>query len=83
MTIYGTPLTFGLFKSKLLEHNLVNAELVPIKPRDIIKLRVFSVEFIRVTHSIVDGVELGIHSPVGLVVHTGYLNLILILLMVS
>ncbi|MGB9715009.1 MAG: ribonuclease J [Thermodesulfovibrionales bacterium] len=69
--VYGTPLTLGLVKSKLFEHNLENVELIPVKPRDIVSLGVFSVEFIRVTHSIVDGVGLGIQTPLGLVVHTG------------
>ncbi|MGQ9569233.1 MAG: ribonuclease J [Thermodesulfovibrionales bacterium] len=69
--VYGTPLTLGLVRNKLLEHHLVNVELIPVKPRDIIKLGAFSVEFIRVTHSIVDGVGLGIQTPIGLVVHTG------------
>jgi ribonuclease J len=69
--VYGTPLTLGLVRSKLLEHNLEKAELNPVKPRDIIKLGVFSIEFIRVTHSIVDGVGLGIQTPLGLIVHTG------------
>ena len=69
--VYGTPLTLGLVRSKLLEHHLENAELNPVKPRDVIQLGVFSIEFIRVTHSIVDGVGLGIRTPVGLVVHTG------------
>jgi len=69
--VYGTPLTLGLVRSKLLEHNLEKAELNPVKPRDIIQLGVFSIEFIRVTHSIVDGVGLGIQTPLGLIVHTG------------
>ncbi|MEW6213747.1 MAG: ribonuclease J [Nitrospirota bacterium] len=69
--IYGTPLTLGLVRSKLLEHHLEKTELIPVKPRDIINLGMFSIEFIRVTHSIVDGVGLGIKTPVGLVVHTG------------
>ncbi|MEW6002193.1 MAG: ribonuclease J [Nitrospirota bacterium] len=69
--LYGTPLTLGLVKNKLLEHHLEKTELVPVRPRDIITLGVFSVEFIRVTHSIVDGVGLGIQTPVGLVIHTG------------
>ncbi len=69
--VYGTPLTLGLVKSKLLEHHLEKTELNPVKPRDIIQLGVFSIEFIRVTHSIVDGVGLGIQTPVGLIVHTG------------
>lgn len=69
--VYGTPLTLGLVKEKLREHNLEHTELVSIKPRGTINLGVFSVEFIRVTHSIVDGVGLGITTPLGLVVHTG------------
>ncbi len=69
--VYGTPLTLGLVKEKLREHNLGHSELIPVRPREIINLGVFSIEFIRVTHSIVDGVGLGITTPVGLVVHTG------------
>jgi ribonuclease J len=71
VSVYGTPLTLGLVKEKLREHNLEHVELISVKPRDVINLGVFSVEFIRVTHSIVDGVGLGITTPVGLVVHTG------------
>src|SRR3990172_3664318 len=69
--VYGTPLTLGLVRSKLLEHHLEKVDLIPVKPREIINLGVFSIEFIRVTHSIVDGVGLGIQTPLGLVVHTG------------
>jgi len=69
--VYGTPLTLGLVKEKLREHNLDNAELIPVMPRDIVQVGVFKVEFVRVTHSIVDGVGLGITTPIGLVVHTG------------
>jgi ribonuclease J len=69
--VYGTPLTLGLVKEKLREHNLQDADLIPVMPRDIVQIGVFSVEFVRVTHSIVDGVGLGITTPVGLVVHTG------------
>ncbi len=71
VSVYGTPLTLGLVKEKLCEHNLEHVELISVKPREVINLGVFSVEFIRVTHSIVDGVGLGITTPVGLVVHTG------------
>ncbi len=69
--VYGTPLTLGLVRSKLLEHHLEKTELIPVKPRGIVNLGVFSIEFIRVTHSIVDGVGLGIQTPLGLIVHTG------------
>jgi len=69
--IYGTPLTLGLVKEKLKEHNLEDIELRRINPRDIVQEGVFTLEPIRVTHSIVDGVAYGIRTPVGLVVHTG------------
>jgi ribonuclease J len=69
--VYGTPLTLGLVREKLREHKLEDAELISVMPRDIITIGVFSIEFVRVTHSIVDGVGLGITTPAGLVVHTG------------
>lgn len=69
--IYGTPLTLALIKEKLKEHNLTDINLMPVKPRDIVNIGVFSIEFIRVTHSIVDGVGLGINTPLGNIVHTG------------
>ena len=69
--VYGTPLTLGHVKEKLREHKLEDAELIPVMPRDTVQIGAFSVEFVRVTHSIVDGVGLGITTPVGLVVHTG------------
>jgi ribonuclease J len=69
--IYGTPLTLGLVREKLKEHSLEDRVLIPTKPRDIVNLGAFSIEFIRVTHSIVDGVGLGIDTPLGKIVHTG------------
>ncbi len=69
--IYATPLTIGLISAKLKEKNLINVLLNPVKPRETITLGVFKIEFIRVTHSIVDGVALGITTPVGRIIHTG------------
>ncbi|MBI1821096.1 MAG: ribonuclease J [Nitrospirae bacterium] len=69
--VYATPLTIGLISAKLKEKNLTGVELNPVKPRGIVTLGVFKIEFIRVTHSIVDGVALGIATPVGRVIHTG------------
>ena len=69
--VYGTPLTIGLVKEKLKEHKLDNVELISKKPREKVELGVFTIEFIRVTHSIVDGVGFGIKTPVGNLVHTG------------
>ena len=70
--VYGTRLTLGFVKDKLREHGLdEQADLVPVRPRDVRSIGCFQVEFIRVTHSIVDGVGLGITTPAGRVVHTG------------
>ncbi len=69
--VYGTPLTLALVKEKLKEHEIIDVPLIAVKPRNVIKLGVFEVEFIRVTHSIVDGVGLGIKTPFGNIVHTG------------
>ena len=69
--VYATPLTLGLVKEKLKEHRIEDIELISIKPRDLIQAGEFTLEPIRVTHSIVDGVAYGIQTPAGLVVHTG------------
>ncbi len=71
--VYGTKLTLGLVKRKLVEHGMEKkVKLIQVKPRDIIKLgESFQVELFRVNHSIPDGVGLGIHTPVGIIVHSG------------
>lgn len=69
--VYGTRLTLALVKEKLKEHNLTDVTLIPVRPRETVDLGVFGIEFIRVTHSIVDGVGLGINTPIGPVIHTG------------
>jgi ribonuclease J len=69
--VYGTPLTLGLVREKLKEHNLEHVELNSVLPREVVTLGVFEIQFIRVTHSIVDGVGFGIKTPVGIIVHTG------------
>ncbi len=69
--VYGTALTLALVREKLREHELDDVPLISVKPRDSITLGCFCIEFIRVTHSIVDGVGLAIKTPVGTVIHTG------------
>src|SRR5256712_1998647 len=70
--IYGTPRTLALVEPKLAEHDLAGANpLVPVRPRERVTIGPFSVEFIRVTHSMPDCVALAIHTPVGVIVHTG------------
>jgi len=67
--VYGTALTLALVREKLREHGLDDVALMPVRPRDSVTLGCFSIEFIRVTHSIVDGVGLAIKTPVGTVIH--------------
>ena len=70
--IYGTPLTLALVEPKLREHGLADAHaLVPVRPRDRITIGPLTIEFIRVTHSMPDCVALAIHTPIGVIVHTG------------
>ena len=70
--VYGTNLTLGLVQNKLKEHNLLaGGKLNIVHPGDVIKLGVFGVEIIRSNHSIADAVALAIHTPLGVVVHTG------------
>jgi ribonuclease J len=70
--IIGTALTLGFVREKLKEYDLDSrVDLRIAKPRDTITLGVFTVELIRVTHSIVDGCGFAIRSPEGVVIHTG------------
>ena len=69
--VYGSPLTIALVAEKLREHGLEDVALHPIRPRQRIDVGPFSVEPLRVTHSIADGVGLAITTPVGLIMHTG------------
>lgn len=69
--IFATRLTLGLIQSKLKEGNLSNIKATVVQPRDSIKVGQFRVEFLRVNHSIPDAVALAIHTPLGVIVHTG------------
>ena len=70
--VYGTRLTLALLNSKLGEHGLQGkVSLNEVSPGKKLKLGPFEVEFLEVSHSIPDGVGLGIRTPVGTVVHTG------------
>jgi ribonuclease J len=69
--IYGTPLTLAMIEGKLREHGLQKTTVQAVRPRDRVTVGPFIIEFIRVTHSIPDCVALAIHTPVGVIVHTG------------
>ena len=70
--IYGTKLTLGLLEPKLEKHGAdVRARLTEVKPHDRVTVGSFTIEFLRVTHSMPDCVALAIHTPAGVVLHTG------------
>ena len=70
--VYGTEFTLAYVEGKLDEHRLLDdAELIEMLPGRRFTLGAFSIMPIRVTHSLVDCVALAIHTPAGIVLHTG------------
>ena len=70
--IYATEFTFGLVEGKLQEFGLLDkVKTHTIRPAQSFTLGPFEIEFVRVSHSLVDCVALAIHTPVGTIVHTG------------
>lgn len=70
--VFGTPFTLGLVQHKLEEHDLLaHTALHTIHPRETLKIGPFALEFIRVNHSVVDGVGIAIRTPYGTIIHTG------------
>ena len=69
--VYGTKLTLTLIENKLKEQKINDAVLNCIKPKSVVKLGCFTVEFINVNHSIAGAVALAITTPVGVVFHSG------------
>jgi ribonuclease J len=70
--VYGTAMTLALIEPKLEEHSIdAGDRLKTVKPHDVVTIGPFSVEFIRVTHSMPDCVALAITTPAGVIVHTG------------
>jgi len=70
--VYATAMTLAFLEPKLQEHEIdVGDRLKPVRPRDRITVGPFTIEFIRVTHSMPDCVALAITTPAGTIVHTG------------
>ena len=70
--VYGTRLTLGLVEGKLEEHGILGgSKLNVVTPGQTVKLGCMAVEFIRVNHSIPDAVGMAIHTPAGILIHTG------------
>jgi ribonuclease J len=70
--VYATEFTLAYVEGKLEEHQLLDEiELVEIAPKERFTLGPFTIEPIRVTHSLVDCVALAVETPAGVVIHTG------------
>jgi ribonuclease J len=70
--VYATPLTMALLGPKLEEHGLEpGGRLHAVAPHDRVTVGPFTIEFLRVTHSMPDCVAVAVETPVGLLVHTG------------
>jgi ribonuclease J len=71
--IYGPRLAMSLLRDKLQESGLQDRTIIKtVSPREVVKIgRHFKVEFIRNTHSIADSFTLAIHTPIGVLIHTG------------
>ena len=70
--VYATEFTLAYVEGNLEENQLLDeTELIEITPREKFTIGPFTIEPIRVTHSLVDCVALAIETPVGVVIHTG------------
>src|SRR4051812_13448764 len=70
--IYGTALTLAFVEPKLASHgDEVRERLTRVRPRQRVQVGSFTIEFLRVTHSMPDCVALAIETPAGVVLHTG------------
>ncbi|WP_022664175.1 ribonuclease J [Desulfospira joergensenii] len=70
--VYGTRFTLGIVRNKLVEFELnTRIDLNLVNPGETLSIEPFEIEFIRVSHSTIDGVGLAIKTPEGVVVHTG------------
>ena len=70
--VYATPLTLALLRPKLEEHGIdVGERLIAVQPRQRVRVGDCEVECLRVTHSMPDCIALAVHTPAGVLLHTG------------
>jgi ribonuclease J len=70
--VWGTEFTLAYVEDKLEEHGLLDdADLREIRPGEGFKIGPFTIHPIQVTHSLVDCVALAVHTPLGVIIHTG------------
>lgn len=73
--VYGSPLTLGLVKDKIGPELASETKFISVKPREVVRLGPFEVEFIRVSHSIPDSLGMAITTPMGTIVYSSDLKL--------
>ncbi|MCK4768092.1 MAG: ribonuclease J, partial [Desulfobacula sp.] len=72
LPVYGTAFTLRIIRNKLVEFDLNKyIDLNLVNPGETLSIDPFEIEFIRVSHSTVDGVGLAIKTPEGVIIHTG------------
>ncbi len=70
--IYASPLTLALVQPKLDEHGIdAEGRLISVAPRQTVEVGPLRLEFLRVTHSIPDCLAVAVHTPAGVILHTG------------
>jgi ribonuclease J len=70
--VYGTAFTLALVDRRLEEYELEEEpRFIKVKPKQVLEIGPFKIEFIHVTHSIVSAVALAITTPLGVIIHTG------------
>lgn len=70
--VYGTRLTLGILKNKLAEHGILDTtKLINVEAGSTVSIGSFKVEFIHTNHSIADAVAIALHTPAGVILHTG------------
>ncbi len=69
--IYGSRLTLALIENKMKEYPKVQYKAISVKPKNVLKIGPFAIEFIKVSHSIAGSLALCISTPAGNVIHTG------------
>jgi ribonuclease J len=71
LPVYGMPLALGFVSDKFEEFGIEGIDLREIHPRDVVEVGSFTIEALRVTHSIVDALGYAITTPAGTIIHTG------------
>jgi ribonuclease J len=70
--VYGTHLTLAFLQNKLNEHGLSESTILhSVESRTVVKLGLFSVEWIHVSHSLTSCTAVAVTTPVGVVIHSG------------